>query len=276
MTTGRTGPVGFLALALALSTAPSAGQESDARPPGPPPGVLVGQVTGEALDDPLEGALVYIKGQDFATVTDSMGIYAMAVPPGAWIVSVYHPRAAEMGLPRPPTSFLTLSSGGRLRVDFTLDPAVLGSQQSPYVMEALEVMVEGFTRRPELEVGANMEVLDPDVLAARLPGARHVGDLIQGQFSGLRVHHTRGIDLCVETARGGTVRRAGGGGSGTCPGRVAVVLDGIMLVDPGPTLRGMSPDAVARVEYLPATWATTEWGSRAGNGVLYIWTRSRR
>lgn len=266
----------FLAVANA-----AVAQAPDAPPPppshaGPPPAVVVGRVTGEALDDPLEGALVYIQGREFAALTDSMGVYAMAVPPGAWIASVYHPRAAELGLARPPTSFMTLTSGARLRVDFTLDREVLGSQRSPYVLEALEVMVEGFTRRPEREVGAHMEVLDPAVLAARLPAARHVGDLIQGQFSGLRVHHTRGIDLCIETGRAGVVRRAGGDGTGTCPGRVAVVLDGIMLVDPGPTLRGMSPDGIARIEYLPATWATTEWGARAGNGVLYIWTRGRR
>lgn len=266
------------AAVLVLLTGAAAGsaQEPDPPPPRAPPAVVVGLVTGEALDDPLEGALVYVQGQEYAALTDSLGIYVMVVPPGAWIASVYHPRAAELGLARPPTSFLTLTSGARLRVDFSLDRDVLGSQQSPYVMEALEVMVDGFTQRPELEVGAHMEVLDPAVLAARLPAARHVGDLIQGQFSGLRVHHTRGVDLCIETGRAGTVRRAGGDGSGTCPGRVAVVLDGIMLVDPGPTLRGMSPDGIARIEYLPATWATTEWGARAGNGVLYIWTRSRR
>ena len=154
-----------------------------------------------------------------------------------------------------------------------MDPEAVGSQASPYVLEALEVMVEGFRSQPQREIGAHMELLDREVLEARRPAARHVGDLIQGQFTGIRVRNFNNNEVCIEAPRAAMARSAGGTDLASCAGRVAVVLDDVILTDPGPVLAGMSPDAVTRIEYLPAFWATTRWGRRAGNGVLFIWTR---
>ncbi len=266
--------VGVFAL-YASAALPGTGQDWKDLP-GPPPAIVVGQVTGARLDEPLGGAMVYVHGQDFAAVTDSLGLYALPLPPGAWIVSVYHARAAEMGLANPPTSFLTLTDGARIRVDFALDPAQMGSQQRPYVMEALEVMVSGSSARRRWEVGANLEVLDPGVLASRIPAARDIGDVIDGQFSGIRVSRLVRNEVCVRARRSSMIRRGGRVARGACDGRVAVVLDGVILVDPGPTLEGLAPDAVTRVEYLPAMWASTEWGARGANGVLFIWTKGGR
>ncbi len=233
--------------------------------------IILGQVTGAALDEPLAGAMVYIQGQNFTAVTDSIGLYALEIPPGAWVLSMYHPRAAELGLERAPTNFVTVDAGTKLRVDFTLAEDVLGSQASPYVLEALSVMVEASRTVERRDVGANVQVLRPEVLALRQKSARHVGDLIQGQFTGVRVLTPRGPDVCVEASRAAMVRTLGG--PRYCEGRVAVIIDDIMVDNPGGFLESLPPDAVVRVEFMPAYDASTRYGRRAANGALLIWTR---
>ena len=60
---------------------------------------------------------------------------------------------------------------------------------------------------------------------------------------------------------------------GACPGRVALVVDGVLVDDPGPWLAGMLPSSIEAVEFLPAFHASTRWGRFAANGVLFIYTR---
>lgn len=233
-------------------------------------GIVMGVVTGATPDDVLAGASVYVRGEEYTAVTDSNGIYAMAMPPGAWVLTVFHPAAAEAGLPQPPTALVTVERGEQVRADFSLADAALGSVARPYALDAMEVVVEGMRERRR-EVGAHVQTLDAETLEARLPSARHVGDLIQGEFTGVRVRQMDASSLCVEATRSAMVRSYRG--AGECSGRVAVVLDGIPLAESGAVLAGLSPDAIERVEFLPGFWATTRLGMRAGNGVLYIWTR---
>jgi hypothetical protein len=232
--------------------------------------IVSGIVTGSGIDDPLANALVYVPGETFTAVTDSSGRYALPLPDGLWIVSVFHPRAAEMGLERPPTSLVTAQMGLDVRLDFTLSAPSLGTQGRPYALDAMEVVVGGFSTERSLRTGARMDVLDLKVLEDRRPTARHVGDLIQGQFVGVRVQRLNSSDLCIEAPRAAMVRSLGG--SVPCSGRVAVVLDDILLDDPGGWLIGLAPDAIVRVEFLSAFDATTRYGEFAANGVLFIYT----
>lgn len=238
-----------------------------------PPQIVSGLVTGRGPTDLLGDALVYVKGEPFTAVTDSLGRYALPLPPGIWLLSVFHPRAAEMGLEQPPTSLVAVSSGVSQRVDFSLDQDALGSQSRPYALDAMEVVVNNTRTERELRSGVRMDVLDRDVLEDRRPTARHVGDLIQGEFLGLRIRQYSANDLCIEAPRGALIRDFRGVSPSSCLGQVAVVLDGMLVDDAGGWLATLSPDAIEGVEFLPAYAATTRYGRRAANGVLFIYTR---
>jgi hypothetical protein len=261
------------AIMVAL-TLPSAGmaQGTDAVPVLPPQ-IVSGLVTGRGPTDPLGDALVYVKGETFTAVTDSLGRYALPLPPGIWLLSVFHPRAAEMGLEQPPTSLVAVNVGESQRVDFALDQDALGSQSRPYALEAMEVVVSNARAERELQSGTRMDVLDRRVLEERRPTARHVGDLIQGEFLGVRVRQYSSNDVCIESPRGALIRDFRGVSPTSCLGRVAVVLDGILVDDAGGWLASLSPQAIESVEFLPAYAATTRYGRRASNGVLFIYTR---
>ena len=237
-----------------------------------PPQIVSGLVTGRDPTDLLGDALVYVKGEPFTAVTDSLGRYALPLPPGIWLLSVFHPRAAEMGLEQPPTSLVAVDSGVSQRVDFSLDQDALGSQSRPYALDAMEVVVNNTRTEREVRSGVRMDVLDRDVLEDRRPTARHVGDLIQGEFLGVRIRQYAANDICIESPRA-AMYRGGVGSPSSCLGRVAVVLDGMLVDDPGGWLATLSPDAIESVEFLPAYAATTRYGRRAANGVLFIYTR---
>ena len=49
-------------------------------------------------------------------------------------------------------------------------------------------------------------------------------------------------------------------------GRVGVVIDDIMVGDPGGFLGALAPDAVVRVDFLPAYEASARYGRRDANG----------
>lgn len=232
--------------------------------------VVNGVVLGEGTHDPLPDALVYVPGEPYSAVTDSLGRYALPLPRGLWVVTVFHPRAAEIGLATPPTSMVTTEPGDPLRLDFALDTASVGSQARPYALDAMEVVVRGTEREREVRSGARIDVLGPDVLEERRVTSRHVGDLIQGEFIGVRVFQYDASKVCVQAPRGAMIRT---GQEVECPGQVAVVLDGALLADPGAWLATLAPDAIERVEFEPAFSASTRWGLRGGNGVLYIYTR---
>ena len=100
--------------------------------------VVSGVVSGTGPDDPLPDALVYVQGQPVSAVTDSLGRYALPVPPGLWMITVFHERAAEMELSRPPTSLVTAERGRSIRVDFSLSPE-LGSQERPFALDAMDI-----------------------------------------------------------------------------------------------------------------------------------------
>lgn len=264
------GAVALVAVAVWLRATPVAAQE---RETAPVVAVVSGIVTGSGPDDPLPGAMVYVKGQSFSAMTDSLGRYAMAVLPGAWLVSVYHGRSAELGLDEPPTSFVTTTPGGRLRLDFSLREESLGTQARPYTLEALEVVVAGQLTELQRAEGAHVDFIDRARIEARLPSARHLGDLIQGEFTGLRIMEFGAGNLCVAARRAAMVRSFEGVAPESCPGQVAVVLDGIFVDDPAGFLASLAPDQIERVEFMPAMTASTRYGLRAGNGVLLITTR---
>ena len=263
-----------LALPAALAANPSgvAAQASEEPPPDTLDltryAVIRGVVSRTGPDDPLPDAHVYVRGQPFSAVTDSLGRYTLIVPPGLWMLTLFHEEAAEME--RPPTSLVTAEAGSGFRVDFALEPG-LGSQARPFALEAMEVVVQGMAAEARARSGARYDVLDRRVLEERRETARHVGDLIQGQFVGVRVRQIDPSSLCIQAPRAGMIRSLDG--PGACPGRVALVVDGVLIDDPGGWLAGINPHSVEGVEFLPAFHATTRWGRYAANGVLFIYTR---
>ena len=254
--------------AAGFRPAPVRGQAREAAPSA----VVVGAVHGEDGATPVAGAVVYVRGRSYTTLTDSLGRYTLPVPEGAWLVSVYHDLGRELGLPEPPTAFVTVERGQALRVDFEFDRVEWGSRRRPFLLEELDVEVEKETTREARVAGVRIDVMDGEKLRRRREVATHVGDLIRGEFLGVRVTEPEMGAVCVAARRGAANSQAR---LGNCRGQVAVVVDGIIMSDPSRYLYNLPPRDIERIEFLPAVYATTRWGRRAGNGVLFIHTRFR-
>lgn len=233
-------------------------------------GLVIGVATRGDPAIPVPGTIVYLQGTSATAVTDSAGVFRFSLPPGAWTLLAYSPEAPPDG--SPPGVLVTVQAGVAVRADIALDGAARGSATNPYTLETLEVV----TRRTEvdewLSEGARWDILDPDFIRRRAPASRHVGDLIRGQFAGLRVGNgAAGGALCVTSRRAAPTTM---GGRGPCAGQVAVVVDGMKVHDPAYYLPLIPANDIAEIRYMSGLMAGVRWGTGSENGVLLIRTKS--
>ncbi|HSR42447.1 MAG TPA: carboxypeptidase-like regulatory domain-containing protein [Longimicrobiales bacterium] len=234
-------------------------------------GLVIGQVTRGEPAVPVPGAVVYVQGESATAVTDSAGEFRFAMPPGAWTVLAYAPEASPYTTP--PGAFVTVEAGMAVRADIDLDAAERGSATNPYTLETLEVIA----RRREIDDwirdGARWDILDADFIEARAPSSRHVGDLIRGQFAGLSVGRLRpGGPLCIRSRRAQGTTMAAGGPCG--PGQIAVVIDGMKVLDPAYYLPLIPAQDIEEIRYMSGLMAGVRWGTGSENGVLMIRTKT--
>ena len=242
----------------------------EAAPATPPLGLVRGHVLGQGPSDPLAGALIYVSGLTITALADSSGAYRLPLPEGAWVVSVYHVRAAELGLEDAPSALVTVVAGDTTLADFTVVEEALGTQANPFRAEGLRVLVGRRVEDRKRSEGGRIDVVDFDEIAERVATARNLADVIRGTFPSLRIRKPGAGELCVETRRVTTQPiRAGG----DCTGMVAVVLDGVLVFDPEHVLPTIPPRDVKRVEFINAILAGARYGTLGGNGVLVIYTR---
>lgn len=233
-------------------------------------GLVIGTVTRGEPPTPVPGAVVYLQDSPATAVTDSSGVFRFSLPPGAWTLLAYWPGASPDE--SPPGVFVTVEAGMAVRADIDLDGDVRGSATNPYTLEALEVVTRSREANDRLRDGARWDILDSDYIRSRAPASRHVGDLIRGQFAGLRVGGTAADgSLCIASLRAaGTSMQRGGG----CPGMVAVVIDGMKVLDPQLYLPLIPATDIEEIRYMSGLMAGVRYGTNSENGVLLITTGS--
>jgi hypothetical protein len=259
--------LGFVALSGTWT--PAVGQDEDPESAAPT-GEIRGRVYQEAVTDPLRGAVVYIVDTEWTAVTDSLGRFGfLKVPEGFYVVSLYHPRMAELGLVEPPEGLVVVAEDQVSPIDFQIGSAAelgFGSENNPFVLEPLTVVSIRPSRSRATREGARIDVVDRAEIEELETSARDVGDLIR-EIPSLRVRRVGGI-LCVETRRL-TTRRGGG----LCTGQVPVFLDDARISDPANFLATLRPYSIQRIEFLPGVAAGVRYGTGSQNGILLIYTR---
>jgi TonB-linked SusC/RagA family outer membrane protein len=205
-------------------------------------------ITGKVLDEkqiPVPGATVSGKGTRTAVVTNVEGNYSISLPAS--------------------TTTLVITA-----VNFATKEVTIGSQTTinvslvPSAQDLSDVVVVGYgSGKKRSDVVGSVSTVSGDRVAGR-PTPNMIEGL-QGQVPGLQVFSNSGEPSATPTIR------INGVGSLTTSSTPLFVLDGI-VVDPGSVL-SLNPWDVESVSVLKDAAATSIYGARAANGVIFYTTK---
>jgi|LSQX01.1.fsa_nt_gb TonB-linked SusC/RagA family outer membrane protein len=205
---------------------------------------VTGTVTDANDGSTLPGVSILIKGTQSGTVTDINGRYELNTNPNATLVF----------------SFIGMEDqeivvGGRTVINVALETEVTSLG---------EVVVVGYgTARSVGTVVGSLTKVTAEKLESK-PVA-NVWDAMQGQVAGMQVYTSSGEPSQLSSVR---LHGVGSLGGSSTP---LYVLDGIPIAS-GNVL-SISPNDIESVTVLKDASATSIYGSRAANGVIYITTK---
>ena len=196
---------------------------------------------------PMPGVSVVIKGTSQGTITDGNGAYSLQVPDQEVILvfTFVGYKAQEIAVP-----------SGQSQLDITI-------QEDTDVLD--EVVVIGYgTQKKEL-VSTSVSTIDAEGLEDR-PLLR-VEQSLQGMTTGVQVTSTSG-----QPGAGATVRIRG---TGSINGRQnpLYVIDGVIFDSEG-GLDFLNQNDIESITVLKDAASSAIYGSRGGNGVIIITTKS--
>jgi TonB-linked SusC/RagA family outer membrane protein len=248
-------------------------------------GILWGRVVDSTTGEPLEGAVVNVKGTKLRTTTNKGGTYALLyVPTGVQVVT-----ARYLGYVLA-TREVVVVENQQLRLDFAL---VMSMSR----MQEMVTTATGQQRR--MDVANDVTVIDVDSIVATQP-INSVTDLLEGRVPGLVVQRTSG-------APGDPSRlRLRGVSSVYRSNDPIVIVDGIRVYYhqsdslagnltgggfhntqtgtggnaariPAPSpLDQIDPHSIETIEVMKGPSAATLYGPDAANGVIVITTKKGR
>jgi TonB-linked SusC/RagA family outer membrane protein len=193
---------------------------------------------------PLAGASVAVKGTAQVVLTDAEGRYSITVPEHATLV----------------VSFVGLCTqevevGHRQVLNVAMDAAAIR-------LDDLVVVGYGSARKIASTVGSVARVSSEQIAAKPVA---NVMDAMQGRVSGLQVFNSSGEPSSVPTMR---LHGLGSIGSGNEP---LYLIDGVpMMAD---AILALNANDFESIAVLKDASATSIYGARAANGVLYITTK---
>ena len=207
---------------------------------------VTGLVTDASTGEPVPYASVHEKGTMNGVSTDADGQYSITVPNN---------------------SVLVFSSIGYLSVEVAVDGKINVNCELPADAEMLESAVSvgyGSAKKVGTLVGS-VTTVKADALK-NAPSSSAL-DALQGQVAGLAVLTTGGVagDNNVSMTLHGT----GSLGSSSQP---LYIIDGIPAS--GRSIQSMNPNDILSVSVLKDASATSIYGSRAANGVVFVTTKS--
>ena len=202
-----------------------------------------GTVTSADDGEPVIGASVLVEGTKTGTVTDINGNFSISVPAGKKLVVSYLGMQTQ-----------TVSAKPGMRIELAADSQTL---------EDLVVVGYGTGRKVGTVIGSVATVGSDKLKNA--PSAS-VLDALQGQVAGMSVLSSSGV--AGDNATSITIHGVGSLGSSSTP---LYVVDGIPTVSR--TVMAMNPNDIQSISVLKDASATSIYGSRAANGVIYITTK---
>lgn len=206
------------------------------------------KVSGSVMDKlgPVPGATVRIDGTTTGTNTDLNGMFSIQAPSkGILLISCIGYKD------------VTMPVNGRSRIDIVLE-------EDTESIEETIVIGYGSGQKIGNLVGSVTTVKSETIKNA--PSASAL-DLLQGQVAGLSVLTTGGVAGDNNVSM--TLHGVGSLTSGTAP---LFVIDGIP--SSSRAIMAMNPNDILSVSVLKDASATSIYGSRAANGVVYVTTKT--
>jgi TonB-linked SusC/RagA family outer membrane protein len=194
---------------------------------------------------PIANVSVQVKGQNIGTTTNDQGQYSLSVPANARVIVFTSIGASPKEV--------SIGSGN------TINASLASADQS---MAEVVVVGYGTGRRVGTQVGS-VATVDGATLQDR--PAANAFDALQGKVAGLQVFTSSGEPSQLSSLR---LHGVGSLGGSSTP---LYVMDGIPI-DPG-TVISLNPNDFESVSVLKDASATSIYGSRAANGVIYITTK---
>lgn len=208
------------------------------------------KVTGTVKDssgEPLIGASILLKGSTtVGTMTDFNGAYSITVPGNATLV------ASMVGYETEEKAVNKAS-----KIDFVL------SEDAQFLDNAI-VVGYGSAKRPGTLVGSVATVREE---AIKNNPSSSALDKLQGQVAGLAVMTTGGV--AGDNAISMTLHGMGSLGASSTP---LYLVDGVPVS--ARTIMAINPNDIASISVNKDASATSIYGSRAANGVIYIATKN--
>jgi TonB-linked SusC/RagA family outer membrane protein len=241
----------------AWATAPATGSEG-AQPTRP----VTGKVTSRADGNAMPGVNVVVKGTQSGTTTNAQGTYTIDAPTDNAVLVFSYIGYASIEVP----------VGGRSTIDVSLEESAETLQEA--VVTALGI------RREKRSLGYSVGSVDGEDLN-NVP-QENVLNALSGRVAGVQINQTSGPGSSVSVIiRGAT--------SLSSDNQPLFVIDGVPVsnslnnlrqmgdrnnVDYGNAISDINPDDIESVSVLKGPSAAALYGSRAGNGVILITTKS--
>lgn len=207
---------------------------------------VTGKVTDASNGEPAIGATVHEKGTMNGITTDFDGNYSITVPKNA---------------------ILVFSSIGYQTMEIAVDGRAQINCELPTDTEVLESAVAvgyGSAKKVGTMVGSVTTVKSEAL--ANAPSSSAL-DVLQGQVAGLAVMTTGGVAGDNNVSM--TLHGVGSLGSSSTP---LYIIDGVQASSSA--IMSMNPNDIASISILKDASATSIYGSRAANGVVFVTTKA--
>ncbi|WP_313379962.1 SusC/RagA family TonB-linked outer membrane protein [Proteiniphilum saccharofermentans] len=203
------------------------------------------QVQGTVVDEtgePVIGATIQIKGTSQGTVSDIDGNFNLSAPAGGTLVISY------VGYQ---TQEVPVSTNVRV---------ILGEDSE--ILE--DVVVIGYMQRRITSTSASVVKVNSEQIEEK-PTANPM-DALQGKVAGLQVYTSSGEPSQFSSLK---LHGVGSLGAGSAP---LYILDGMPVTTA--TIMSANPNDFESIQILKDAAATSIYGARAANGVVYITTKN--
>ena len=208
------------------------------------------QVTGTVTDEkgePIIGATVVAEGTSAGTTTGGDGQFTLTVPANATLSISFIGYETQK-----------VSVAGKTHIDVTLGEEATGIE---------DVVVIGYGTGKKIgSVIGSVDQVKSEKIENR--PSTNVVDALQGQVAGLQIMTGNGELTSTSSIR---IHGLGSMGADTSP---LILLDGAPIQ--ASTLQTINQNDIASVNVLKDASATSIYGSRAANGVIYVQTKTGR
>ncbi|MDD4009683.1 MAG: SusC/RagA family TonB-linked outer membrane protein [Fermentimonas sp.] len=205
------------------------------------------QVQGIVVDengDPAVGATIQVKGTTQGAVTDINGNFNLSAPTGGTLIVSYVGYTTQ-----------EVSVSSNVRIVLSEDSEMLE-----------DIVVVGYMQRKISATSASVVKVNAKEIEEK-PTANPM-DALQGKVAGLQVYTSSGEPSAFSSLK---LHGVGSLGAGSAP---LYILDGMPVATS--TIMSANPNDFESIQVLKDAAATSIYGARAANGVVYITTKRGR